>query len=394
VFSAFNFRSYLLCGFVGLALLVPPAGASADQVKFLYKFQGGSDGAFPSNGLIMDKQGNFYGTTLAGGSENCSYGCGTIFELAANGTQKILYYFQGGSDGSSPSGLLRDDKGNLYGTTSDGGASNYGTIFELSPGGTKQILYAFQDGADGAYPSSPLMRDKAGSLFGVAAGGGVSKEGTIFKLAREGSLSVLYSFCSKAGCADGSTPQGALLRDTAGNFYGTTYNGGTVGSGTVFKLSASGQESVLYSFCVQNYCPDGANPEFGVTMDPAGNLYGTTSAGGNFENNAFGVVFKVTPDGVESVLHNFTYFYDGARPLSGLLLDRGGYLYGTLEASQACHEKGTPVYRLAMDGTEKLYCVRNNKLFGNVIERNGYLYGVGGEGIFKENYGVVFAVKK
>jgi uncharacterized repeat protein (TIGR03803 family) len=289
--------------------------------------------------------------------------------------------------------MVRDDKGNLYSTTLDGGPSGDGTIFKLSPNGTKQVMYAFSGGEDGAGPWGPLLRDKSGNLFGIAGDGGANGKGTIFKLGRNGKLTVLYAFCAQAGCPDGSVPEGTLIADAAGNLYGTTILGGTAGLGTVFKLSRAGQETVLYSFCIRYNCADGANPEFGVTMDAAGNLYGVAPQGGDFDNFQFGVVFKITPDGVESVLHNFTDIYDGGEPQGGLLLDKDGYLYGTLHSGDGCADKGEPVYRLAMDGSEKLYCIPSN-LTGNVVERNGYLYGVASESAWKNPLGSVFAVKK
>jgi uncharacterized repeat protein (TIGR03803 family) len=386
---------YLLAGLAGLALLAPLSPADADHAKFLYGFQGGSDGMWPSNGLIFDKQGNLYGTTVAGGTGACNngYGCGIIYALAPDGSKQTLYAFQGGTDGSAPWGLVRDDKGNLYSTTIDGGPDGDGTIFKLAPDGTKQMLYAFTGGDDGLGPWGPLLRDKAGNLYGTASQGGVNGKGAIFRLGRNGKLTVLYAFCAQPGCADGRGPTGTLIADAAGNLYGTTGVGGTADSGTVYKLSPGGQETVLYSFCVQTDCADGANPAFGVTMDAAGNLYGVTSEGGGIDNDQFGVVFKITPDGVESVLHNFTLEHDGTQPQGGLLLAHDGYLYGALHDGNGCANKRAPIYRLAMDGSEHLYCIRSG-LTGNVMERNGYLYGVASASNGKNPYGSVFAMKK
>ena len=227
--------------------------------------------------------------------------CGTIFKLDSSGNETVLYSFTGGPDGKSPAGrLVRDSAGNLYGTASAAGVANCsgagcGTVFELSSTGVFSVLYSFTGGADGGVPMAGLVRDGKGNLYGTASSGGNTSAGNctdnggcgvVFKVTKTGAETPLYSF---TGDPDGSTPVGDLVRDTAGNLYGTTQFGG-IGFGTVFKVSSAGAHSTLWTF---QKGTDGALPLAGLVRDTAGNLYGTASNGGNqFEQ---GVVFKLTP---------------------------------------------------------------------------------------------------
>jgi uncharacterized repeat protein (TIGR03803 family) len=315
-----------------------------------------ANGMQPMAGLLRDAAGNLYGTTTLGGDTKCyEYGCGTVFRLDASGHETVLHKFTGdpNENGSDPGSLLAADaQGNLYGTTPVGpgtvftigttgketvlyffpggcvpgpgvildGAGNlygaatgcdsgYGEVFELQTDGTLTVLHAF-DGGDGAQPVSALVFDLAGNLYGTTAAGGSSQAcgggcGTVFELSPNGggwTESVLYSFCSLKGCADGEEPlAGPLVRDSLGNLYGTTYFGGNSacgrsGCGTVFKLDNSGHETVLYSFAGGK---DGAYPWGGVVMDKAHNLYGAASQAGDFAcpangGSGCGVVFKLT----------------------------------------------------------------------------------------------------
>jgi len=196
----------------------------------LYEFQGGADGAYPKAGVIRDNQGNLYGETYGGGSGGAS---GTVFEILAGGSEKVLYSFQGGADGVKPSGgLVRDANGNLYGTTEQGGASGMGTVFMVTPGGTETLLHSFSGGSDGASPrAGVLLRGR--KLYGTTYEGGASNEGTVFEIALKNSTeTVLYQFSG----SDGKEPDCALVTDTSGNLYGTTFRGGASNDGTVFKL--------------------------------------------------------------------------------------------------------------------------------------------------------------
>ena len=292
----------------------------------------------------------------------------TLLQVPGAGAQSkytSLYKFRARAGGRYPSGLIFDQSGNLYGTTSEGGAHGFGTVFELTPNSdgswTESVLYSFcslANCADGDSPLAGVIFDGAGNLYGTTAGGGDFSRcggggcGVVFKLTPSSggswTESVLYSFCSLNSCVDGAGPQSSVIFDRTGNLYGTTVIGGSssasacnnLGCGTVFKLipgsDGSWTESVLHSFCSFTNCADGKSTFGGVIFDGAGNLYGTTSEGGNLSQcNGFGcgVVFELTPnaDGSwkEEILHRFTGGSDGAVPEDSLLFDGSGNLYGT-----------------------------------------------------------------
>ena len=335
-------------GFLGCGTVFKVAGKN---FSVLHKFKGGLDGAAPFVGnMIVDSKGNLYGVTKAGGGGNCVFGgppgCGTVFKVT--GTKEIvLHSFLGSPDGAAPSGyLVADSAGNLYGTTISGGANNNGTVFKLDTNGTETVLYSFCPKigcADGAGPYGGLITDANGNLYGTTWGGGTGGGyGTVFKVTKAGKETVLYSFCSVPGCADGSSPIAGLLMGTSGNLYGTTYLGGTGlcpqtgnnGCGTVFKVDTNGTETVLHCFCSKTSCADGLFPWAGLLSDAKGNLYGTTTYGGtgncSGSNGGCGTVFKVDPSGTETVLRSFTGIApDGLQPHDSLLLDAKGSLYGT-----------------------------------------------------------------
>jgi uncharacterized repeat protein (TIGR03803 family) len=306
----------------------------------LYSFPGtGKRGANPFAGVLRDAKGNLYGTTFNGGSTGCNKpkGCGVVFKVAKSGKETVLHSFNGGTDGAFANGILRDPKGNFYGTTGWGGSSQCnegngqgcGTVFELDTTGTESVLYSFTGaGGDGAIPSAGLVRDAKGNLYGTTEHGGNSGCddgngdgcGTVFKLDTTGKESVLYSF---TGGADGANPYAGLVLDASGNLYGTTYGGGASGYGTVFKVDTKNNETVLYSFGGGTF---GSNPYAGLVIDKKGNLYGTTFSGGA---SGYGTVFKVDKTGNETVLHSFANS-DGANPGYGYLVrDTAGNLYGT-----------------------------------------------------------------
>ncbi len=301
----------------GTVFRVSASGTETVLHSFTYN---GTDGVDPEAGLVRDTAGNLYGTTAQGGA----YTYGTVFEVSASGTETVLHSFTGGADGASPyAGLVRDAAGNLYGTTVSGGAYNYGTVFEVSASGTETVLHSFTGGTDGRNPGAGLVRDAAGNLYGTTAYGGSYSNGTVFEVSASGTETVLHSF---TGGTDGAYPgEGGpgLVRDAAGNLYGTTGEGGAYNYGTVFEVSASGAETVLYSFTGGAY---GEYPAAGLVRDAAGNLYGTTVDSGI---GAFGTVFEVSASGTETVLHSFTGGTDGASPRAGLVRDAAGNLYGT-----------------------------------------------------------------
>jgi uncharacterized repeat protein (TIGR03803 family) len=301
----------------------------------LYSFQGGTDGDAPYAGLTNVK-GTLYGITSFGGANGCYYnlGCGTIFKVSTSGSEKVIYSFQGGTDGSNPEAGLLNVNGTLYGTTRVGGTgpcryivgsvSGCGTIFAVSPSGAEQVLYSFQSGADGAGPFAGLI-NVSGTLYGTTAGGGASGDGTVFKVSTSGVEHVLYAF---KGGPDGYSPFTALI-NVKGTLYGTTeVGGGSGGFGTVFDVSTSGAERVLYSF---KSGTDGADPYAALT-DVKGRLYGTTSEGGGSGCRAStygcGTIFEVSTSGTEHVLYRFKGGKDGAYPAASLLAV-GGALYGT-----------------------------------------------------------------
>jgi uncharacterized repeat protein (TIGR03803 family) len=316
--------------------LTPAAGGTWTE-KVLHSFiNDGTDGQQPYAGLIIDAGGNLYGTTFYGGP----YGYGTAFELtpAAGGTwtEKVVWSFGSGTDGNEPyAGLISDAAGNLYGTTDGGGTAFSGTVFQLTPAGggtwTEKVLHSFVGGTDGTAPFGSLIFDAAGNLYGTTSEGGAYNScsggcGTVFELtpAAGGTWTekVLWSF---GNGTDGANPQAGLIFDAAGNLYGTTYSKGSNGGGTVFELSpAAGgtwTEQVLHNF---GSGTDGAKPQAGLIFDGAGNLYGTTSLGGSYNG---GAVFRLNAQG-ESLLHSFSGT-DGISPQGGMLLDTSGNLYGT-----------------------------------------------------------------
>jgi uncharacterized repeat protein (TIGR03803 family) len=265
-------------------VMTPSAEAHADTTfTVLYSFNGGTDGAQPHAGLVRDAAGNLYGTTIRGGGGS---NLGTVFKLDTTGAETVLYSFTGFPDGAKPrAGLVLDAAGNLYGTTYHGGASDLGTVFRLDTTGAETVLHSFS-GRDGQNPYAGLVRDAAGNFYGTTQnGGGDFAAGTVFKLDTTGKETVLHSF---TGGSDGANPYAGLIRDAAGNFYATTFTGGAYGFGTVFKLDATGNETVLYSFTGG---ADGGHSRAGLIRDAAGNLYGTTGLGGAF---SLGTVFKLS----------------------------------------------------------------------------------------------------
>jgi uncharacterized repeat protein (TIGR03803 family) len=280
----------------------------------LYIFTGTPDGDEPFDPVVLDSVGNIYGTTAGGGAN----GLGAVFKIDSNGVETILHSFNG-TDGQHPNGLIRDPAGNLYGTTVRGGMRGSGVVFRISKSGVHRTLYKFT-GPDGAQPYAGLARDAAGNLYGTTDTGGDYGKGTIFKLAPDGAETVLHIFTGQAG---GNRPYAPLLVDSAGNLYGSTRAGGTGRLGTIFKLDNTGLFSILINFSGAN----GEGPGSALAMDAAGNLYGTTSLGGGIFDA--GVAFKLDPSGNETVLHSFGEKPDGRFPTGPLLLSRDGTIIGS-----------------------------------------------------------------
>lgn len=295
-----------------------------------------TDGAGPSSGLIMDSSGNLYGTTPVGGANQD----GAIFKLATDGTETVLYSFcavRHCRDGQSPqAGLVMDGAGNLYGTTGAGGAKNVGTVFKLAASGEETVLYSFTPRGNGSNPAANLVMDGTGNLYGTTQSGSHGGPGIVFEVSSGGRFKQLYAFCSQPNCADGAYPAAGLIMDGAGNLYGATQNGGANNFGAVFKLATNGTESVLYSFCSKGDCSDGAFPGAGLVMDGSGNLYGTTEYGNGrdcAQDDLYcGTVFRLATDGTETTLYSFcgkADCTDGSDPAGNLILDGAGNLYGT-----------------------------------------------------------------
>jgi uncharacterized repeat protein (TIGR03803 family) len=410
-------RSALLASAVILSALAPGGAAHAAGFSVLYHFcskANCSDGLWPYAGLISDEAGNLYGTTGAGGAICRRYGCGTVFKLAPDGTETVLHAFTASDDGSGPyGGLIADAAGNLYGTTASGGSDGCGgidfgcgTLFRVSASGKEKVLYAFAGGSDGAYPDAGVVADKKGNLYGTTADGGGGTQcivqfggcGTVFRVNPRGRETVLYAF---SGGSDGANPLAGLVIDRAGNLFGTTAYGGNLaacnqgaspGCGAVFEIAADGTEKTLYAFNGGN---DGWSPVAGLIEDKSGNLYGTTEAGGSTtacSGVGCGIVFKIAPDGSETILYDFTGSNDGAHPAAGLLRDKKGNLYGTTLAGGSAGE-GT-VFRLSASGALSVlntFTGQGNAPVANLLAGpNRLLYGTTEYGID----GTVFQVKK
>jgi uncharacterized repeat protein (TIGR03803 family) len=353
--------------------------AQAQSYKILFQFRAGVDGASPFGGLVSDPNGNLYGTTNIDGA----FDSGVVFKLSPTGRETVLHSFSGsGGDGAYPlTGLVRDASGNLYGTTAQGGVyggacggAGCGTVFKVDSAGTETVLHGFTGIPDGSTPYAGLVRDAAGTLYGTTLQGGANEAGAVFKVDASGKETVLLSF-DFGKIQNGYAPYGGLALDPAGNLYGTTEGGGTFGAGIVFKLDTTGTETVLYNFGSQS--TDGLTPTGNLIRDTANNLYGMTENGGMF---GFGTVFKVDKNGNETLLHSFAGGKaDGQAPfISGLLRDAKGNLYGATS-------EGGPfdfgiVFKLDSTGKETVlhsFTGKGGKIpYGSLIrDKAGNLYG-------------------
>ena len=379
------------CGGGGSGATAPPPKPLTVTAENLYSFGSSSPDAMgPTGVLIQGSDGNFYGTTYTGGTTLavCSHGaattnpfyvgCGTVFKITPTGEETVLHLFAAApADGANPEVLIQGNDGNFYGTTGSGGANNLGTVFKLTPGGVETILYSFKGGSDGA-DGRGLVQGSDGNFYGTTGGGGVNGAGTVFRLTPEGVETMLYAFSgtSYAG-PDGANPTGQLVQGTDGNFYGVTELGGlpspvvhnTTTCGTVFKVTPEGIETILHRFSG----PDGQYPEAGLIQGSDGNFYGTTS--GN--NTSFGTVFRVNPEGIETTLYTFSGS-DGDSPLAALTQGSDGNFYGTT-AGGGMNEGGT-MFQLTPAGVVTvLYSFPNSSEPGpdtNLVQgSDGNLYG-------------------
>ena len=278
----------------GTVFKITPSGGLTTLYSFLCSQTNCTDGLDPTAGLIQGTDGNFYGTTPIGGANKG----GTVFKITPRGTLTTLYDFWSPryglcTDGEYPgAGLVQATNGDLYGTTFEGGANNGGTVFKITPGGTLTTLYNFcaQSGCtDGVQPDAGLVLAANGDFYGTTWAGGANSSasvagGTVFKITPSGTLTTLYSFCSRSACSDGEYPYVGLVQATNGDFYGTTPSGGAnclyPCGGTLFKITPGGTLTTLYSFCSQSGCTDGESPVAGLVQATDGDFYGTTAGGG------------------------------------------------------------------------------------------------------------------
>ena len=354
--------------------------AQAQTFTTLHEFDG-TDGSNPYAGLVQATDGNLYGTTSEGGANNNSsctgdtVGCGTFFKITPSGTLTTLYSFCAQSnctDGAGPTaGLVQATNGNFYGTAFSGGANGDGTVFEITPAGVLTTLHSF-DGTDGENPEGSLIQTVNGNFYGTTSGGGTSGTGTVFEITPKGTLTTLHIFC-QGDCTDGAGPKGALVQAVNGNFYGTTSGG--VSSGTVFEITPAGTLTTLHSF----EGADGASPFDALIQATDGNFYGTTTQGGTSTACSFGcgTVFKITPAGTLTTLHSFEST-DGSSPYAGLIQATDGNFYGTTNGGGADGD-GT-VFEITASGTLSTvhsfdHTDGDEPFAGLVQDTNGTFYG-------------------
>jgi uncharacterized repeat protein (TIGR03803 family) len=319
-----------------------------------------AEGSAPAGTLVQASNGLFYGTTSGGGA----YFQGTIYRMTSTGALRTIYDFTGLADGSAPiAGLVQAGDGNLYGCCTQGGAGATGTIFRITPAGSFTLLYTFSAGTgsfpffvntDGDVVSSHLTVGQDGALYGAAYSGGANGLGTLFRITTSGDFSVLHTFSaldSYGNNPDGAQPEGSLTQGSDGLLYGTTQFGGANGNGTVFSISTGGAFTTLYSFSAISGTSvpsnaDGAVPASGLVAAAGGIFYGTTTFGGA---NGGGTIFRISSTGVLTPLYSFSPSTDGSVPVGSLALDKNGDLYGTCYRSGANYS-GT-VFRYSHKGT-------------------------------------------
>jgi uncharacterized repeat protein (TIGR03803 family) len=311
-------------------LAVPVASAQNWGLSNLYIFQGmisGPDGGNPYGGVILGSDGNYYGTTWYGGT-----GGGVVFKVTPSGTESIVYAFSGSRDGQMPFALVQGPNGNLYGGTWYGG-QGFGIIYEVTLNGKETILQSLSNTNGGpAYIQGGLTLGSDGNFYGTSAGGGAYGQGTFFRMTPSGELTVLYSFTESSG----TNPHGELIETKRGEFYGATAFGGDGGYGTVFMVTTAGELTVLHAF---SGGADGGQPWADLVRGNDGAFYGTTQGGGSGKCSNWavppgcGTVFRVTSSGEESIVYTFLgYPTDGSWPTGGLTRGKDGIFYGTTTA--------------------------------------------------------------
>lgn len=340
-----------------LLLLCATLTAHAQTFKTLTNFHG-TDGAEPMFvSLVQGSDGNIYGTTSDGGADLDG---GTVFRITLQGDLRN-HSFNNEKDGGDPyAGLVLSADGNFYGTTTNGG-NGFGTVFKITRNGLLTTLHTFcaqpPNCEDGGQPWAALIQGTDGKFYGTAVEYGVNHGGTVFKISKEGTLTALFSFCDQSNCTNGYAPWAGLVQAADGNFYGTTFRGGDdsclpgYGCGTVFRISPTGILTTLHRFDDS----DGRFPSAGLLEATDGNLYGTTTTDGVgcFPNTTCaGTIFKITPGGELTTLYVFCSqpnCTDGSGPYGALIQGADGKLYGTTSGGGAVGN-GT-VFSIALDGT-------------------------------------------
>ncbi|HEY5048315.1 MAG TPA: choice-of-anchor tandem repeat GloVer-containing protein [Rhizomicrobium sp.] len=321
-----NYCPYYGCGTV---FKITPDGSETIMHSF---GSGPTDGTFPESALLIDNSGNLYGTTGSGGTcPETSGGCGTVFKIEPNGNETILHDFAGGTDGAFPeSGVTMDATGNLYGTTTAGGSERCqkfngggcGTVYELAPDGTETVLYAFPNKRQGQQPVGNVVVDGKGRVYGITVRGGHYHDGILYMLTAKGSMHILHEF---AGGSDGASPN-LLFLDPHRTLFGATLGGGSGNGGTLYTVAPPGVETIFYNFTESG----GVNPS-GLIADPKHNIYGTAENGGP----CCGAIFKLTPSSQETLLHTFETGSGGWGPTGSLVRDAHGTIYGTTDVGGA-----------------------------------------------------------
>ncbi len=320
----------------GTVFEVSPAG----RITTLYNFCAQAecaDGYEPYAGVALATNGNFYGTTVSGGST----GFGNVFEITPAGKLTTIYSFcytssTCDSPGYNPhAGVTQGSNGNFYGTTFQGTSNdtyNDGAIYEITGAGTIEGVFNFDIYAgDGGAPSGALVQASNGDFYGTTEGGGTNFYGAVFQATPALNVTTLYSFCTLSNCGDGQEPIGGVIQASNGKFYGTTAYGGANGDGTVFEINLAGKLTTLYSFCSQTNCADGGIPQAGLVQATDGNFYGVTSS---FGSNGSGTLFRITPSGNLKVLHSFcseANCADGDSAIGAPMQATNGDLYGTTD---------------------------------------------------------------
>jgi uncharacterized repeat protein (TIGR03803 family) len=329
-----------------------PATASTPVFRTLVNFSG-TNGAEPNRPPIQGPDGNLYGTTPNGGAT----GQGLLFQMTPAGVLTPLYSFcpeTGCTDGTDPSTLGLGMDGNFYGGAIGGGTFGFGTIFKFTGSGAPTTLHSF-DGSDGSQPGDRMAQTGDGNFYGTTFFGGSLAEcsdlgcGTVFEMTPSGALTTLHDFCSLPDCADGAVLFESLALGRDGDFYGATWGGGVSNAGTIFKITPTGTLTTIYTFCVTTYpfCGDGINP-LGPVLGPDGNFYGTTVLGGA---HGEGSIFKITPSGTLTTIYSFCSqgaCTDGSDDRNGIILGSDGNFYGTTYYG-GVHNEGT-VFRITLSG--------------------------------------------